>query len=973
MWRYIKRFPLAFLMRGQNQLTRQLYDAGKYEEALGQAMFVESKALDLGENHPEYAWSQQNLAVIYDAIGDDELAEFYYIKAMEIRRTFKGKKHAAYLGSVQNLAVFYFINRKFELAEPLYQICIEGDRDGPEENLSDHAKNLNNLGLIHLSKSNYQAAEVLLKEAVETAHKAFGETDPSYPLFLGNLARLYLAIGSYKQAELLHRQAAEISRVVLGAWDQQYGDYLNRLALVYVAMEDDEQAEPLFHKALEIVRAVLGEKDRLTASIISNLALIRSRRGDYNQAKILFHKALDVYREVSGMNDSDPTIATILNNLANAYSKSGEHHQALPFYQEAIRVLDKIAVAHNVEKDTSLGLNLAVCYAATNQNAGIVDLILQTAKAQSSLIWKIFSMNAERQRSECLVWLESEQNIMLSLLCYACTKSVAVTKIALELVLGRKAIAAEALMAQRDAVFSGKYPHLKSKLRELSQLREQIALKILAGAGQEDSETHNWILADWNNKKDDLESELARQIPEINLEQKLRAIDCKVVAMALPPGSALIEFVRFNVFDFKAVPDRGESLWQPAQYLAFVLRSGKPDDLQMIDLGGAEGIDELIAAFRSEVTGEKEGRGIRDLGFIPNEANEDLYIEQGTLLRLVVFDKLLEAIGGCQQLFIAPDGDLTRLPFEILPTDDGGHLIDKYRMSYLGVGRDLIRFGAASSGQSTAPIVTADPDFDLTDKSSPNQYRNEKSPGRVSRDMGRGKLHFTQLPGTRIEGESIAEMLGVAPMLRGNALESRLKACQSPRILHIATHGFFLQDQQRDFIQQQRDSSVRDFGDKFRIGRFSSSNMENPLLRSGLALAGVNTWLNEGALPEEAEDGILTAEDVTGLDLLATELVVLSACETGLGEVSTGEGVLGLRRAFVLAGAKTLVMSLWKVPDKQTQELMEIFYRKILNGQPRSEALREAQLEIRENNRHPLYWGAFICQGDPNQLSEQIN
>jgi CHAT domain-containing protein len=142
--------------------------------------------------------------------------------------------------------------------------------------------------------------------------------------------------------------------------------------------------------------------------------------------------------------------------------------------------------------------------------------------------------------------------------------------------------------------------------------------------------------------------------------------------------------------------------------------------------------------------------------------------------------------------------------------------------------------------------------------------------------------------------------------------------------------------------------------------------VENPLLRSGLALAGVNTWLRGGSTPPEAEDGILTAEDVSGLDLLDTELVVLSACETGLGEVRTGEGVFGLRRAFVVAGAKTLVMSLWRVPDRQTQELMEDFYRRILMGQACADALREAQLAMKAKCPNPYCWGAFICQGDPH-------
>jgi len=135
-----------------------------------------------------------------------------------------------------------------------------------------------------------------------------------------------------------------------------------------------------------------------------------------------------------------------------------------------------------------------------------------------------------------------------------------------------------------------------------------------------------------------------------------------------------------------------------------------------------------------------------------------------------------------------------------------------------------------------------------------------------------------------------------------------------------------------------------------------------------LALAGANTWLKGQDPPEEAEDGLLTAEDVTGMDLLDTELVVLSACDTGLGEVHIGEGVMGLRRSFMLAGAKTLVMSLWKVPDKETRELMEDFYDRLLDGAPRAEALRKAQLAMKAKHPNPYYWGAFICQGDPSPI-----
>ncbi len=206
----------------------------------------------------------------------------------------------------------------------------------------------------------------------------------------------------------------------------------------------------------------------------------------------------------------------------------------------------------------------------------------------------------------------------------------------------------------------------------------------------------------------------------------------------------------------------------------------------------------------------------------------------------------------------------------------------------------------------------------------------------------------------------------------GQALEGSLKALltpgHAPRMLHLATHGFFLPDQPDDPDADPLALHLDDRGSDA-LGRLSGRRLPNPLLRSGLALAGANTWLQGDELPPEAGDGLLFAEDVTGLDLLNTELVVLSACDTGLGDIHAGEGVFGLRRAFVLAGAKTLVMSLWKVPDQQTQELMVDFYERILRGEGRAEALRGAQLALKQQYPHPRYWGAFICQGNPDPLS----
>jgi CHAT domain-containing protein len=243
-----------------------------------------------------------------------------------------------------------------------------------------------------------------------------------------------------------------------------------------------------------------------------------------------------------------------------------------------------------------------------------------------------------------------------------------------------------------------------------------------------------------------------------------------------------------------------------------------------------------------------------------------------------------------------------------------------------------------------------------------------------SRDLR--QVLFPPLPATGPEVETAAGLIGGQKYLKRQALEGVVKSVTHPKVLYLATHGFVLPDQERIYDKDSmsltsfttRGAGLGKGQDMFDMPG-PGPRIENPMLRCGLALAGANRR-DTAAGREDVDDGILTGMEIAGLDLWGTKLVVLSACQTGLGDVQQGEGVMGLRRAFLLAGARRVLATLWMVPDQQTRELMNDFLTRWKAGKPAVDALREAQISmiarLREDrgHAHPFYWAAFTMTGD---------
>ena len=426
------------------------------------------------------------------------------------------------------------------------------------------------------------------------------------------------------------------------------------------------------------------------------------------------------------------------------------------------------------------------------------------------------------------------------------------------------------------------------------------------------SDARSRAITELERKSDALEGRLSARTAQ--LTRTPAAVSLDAVQGAIPRDAVLIEFFRYRPFDphvTKIVERFG-----PPKYAAFALRrTGGP---VWLELGDAAQIDTRVDELR---------------GSLQNPRRKDVR-ERAEALRTLLTAPLEALAGTAEQVLLAPDGNLNLLPFQALTGVDGRFLIERYRFTYLTSGRDVVM--RTSDVKATRSMVIGNPAFGRATAASRRS---------VSRT-------FVRLPGADREAREVANLVEGALVLRGrDASERNLKAAQSPSVLHIATHGFFLAATGQDAIVGLR--GIRPAGS-------TALASIPPLLRSGLALAGANT-----STPTDSEDGILTASEAAMLDLRGTALVFLSACESGLGVVNAGESVYGLRRAFVIAGAQSQVLTLWQVSDDATRHFVVKFYQKVAKGASRSAALQDAQREAlaNPNRRHPFYWAAFIFSG----------
>ena len=926
---------------------------GKYQQAGELAEKVLSiRRTILGEKNEHYARTLNNLAVLFKLQGLFAKAEQLYKESVAIKKEVLGLNHPDYALTVNNLANLYRSQSLFAKAEPLFMEVMAIRKGVFGEKHPDYAQSLNDLGVLYHLQGLFLQAEPFFKQALAIREKVPGIKHPDYAVSLNNLGELYRSNGMFAKAEPLFKQALAIRKEVLGVKHEDYANSLNSLALLYGAQGLFEKAEGLYKEALAIRKEDLGEKNPNYALTLDNLAALYYSQDFLEQAEALHARALAIRKEVLGT--KHPDYITSLNNLALIYSDRADSPamfvKAEAFLMEAMTINKEVLGKRHPNYASSLN-NLAFLYYRSAQFEKAEPLYREALAIRKEVLGEnhldyVTSLNnlallygsqglvakAEPLFKQAIGIMERQlEETAASQSETGQLAYTARTRFYLNNLLSLKGTnttdlydiafrwrgAVTARQAfSRAAHIINPSPVIRDTLKDLRTVAVQLSNLVHNPPKPGSGVNVIALREELNDRRDNLEKKLGEVSKEFDKYLAYRKLTPAEVQKLLPENAALVDFLAYK-----------------DKIATFVITR---KEIVRVDLMGGSELTELIQDFRNPLS-LKRTRPVQE-----NDESE---------LYKTVWEPLLPHLGDSKLILICPDGPLCQLPFAALRgKDPKKYLIEEVAIAVIPVPRML-------------PVLLA------KDSAKPNTVLSLLAIGDV--DFGPGRS-WDPLAGTKSEIETIENLFrqgkpnaAFKTLTRGNATQATIRnVAGNYRYLHFATHGFFNTATPRLKLEGRGEGLS---------GEQNRMSILNPNLLCGLVCAGANK-------PKLDDDGRLTALEIMDLDLSGVELAVLSACETGLGKIEQGDGVMGLQRAFQLAGVRTTVTSLWKVPDAATSSLMIRFYEnKLMKSMPTLEALREAQLwvlnngvkagilaEEPKNGRRtpPLYWAAFTLAGD---------
>ncbi|CAA7616158.1 tetratricopeptide repeat protein [Magnetospirillum sp. SS-4] len=877
-----------------------------------------------------------DLADVLDDRGDYAAAEAMAREVLEQQTARLGAAHPNTVAALSSLASIYRKQGRLVEAEKAFQDAWERYRKILGENHRSTVIAANNLGEILEKEGIYERAEPFLRGALEGSRKSFGETHPTTMTTMNNLALLYESQGVFDKAEPLYQSVIAVFSKTIGPKHPDTIASTNNLAYLYMLKGEYDRAAAMFRQVHEAWVKAYGPRHQNTLKALNNLARATHRLGKLKEAEPLFNQALAARRAVLGETHID-TLRS-MHDLAALHRSAKRLKEAEDLLRKTLALNESVlGPAHPYTFET---LNTL---AAVQEDKGDAKAAAETRKTtftrRTDFLNRVLYVTGDNAR-EGYVRLHSPELASYVAALSRLDESAA-GRALLEVSLNRKGLLLKVASEIQQITRLSRDPELTRMTEELAEARKRLAALTLSGPTEETKNNHIEVVNKLEEDIDTLQGNLGRASARFQRTVKSIAVDDLV--KALPDDAVLVDFFI-----------HGEDGQQ--KLVAGVLRkdAGVPV-FGLVKFDSLAAIDAAILKYRAEIQNE-------DVDF------DDL-LDIGEEVHKLVWQPLERLLGGRAKVYVVPDGSLNILPIAAMVEKNRKYLIERVDLHVLNSTRDLLPspVKAASGGY----MINAGPDYnteEVVGKETLEKARSRSANPDVMnavRGMSSGMrgLKFDPLPGAEKEGQLIQKTVegqGKATTIysKGAAQEKVLREMsQPPEVLHIATHGFFLKADdtlRKRLLKLQRSS---DFS-------FPPPG-DNPLLRAGLAFAGINS--NAGVLGEidTDNDGVLTALEVLGLDLAGTRLAILSACETGLGEVHEGEGVYGLRRAFQEAGVQSVVSSLWEVSDAGTQTLMAALYKRLLAGKTPHDALREAQLEMLRNPQWsmPYIWSAFFMVG----------
>ena len=858
--------------------------------------------------------AERVVAEAYIASGAYEKAEAPAARALEVARRLPSSDRFA-TEAMLTAARAAAVGARYDAAEQLSNEVLV--RTGGEGAIAGEA--VNALAFIALRRGDNVKAEELLNRALAMKEHLFGPDSPLLVGTLGNLGIIANRRNDYQTAERVFARALALQERATGPNHPEVGRILNNSGLVAWRQKNYPRATELFRRSLAIQEHFYGPDSREVAGALGNLGIMAKETGDYASAETYYQRALTIAEKLYGAEGLEVRVS--VESLGILREDQGNYDGAEPFFQRALAI--ELSLLGPLHPEVARELqNLArLEWARGRPDAALAYMQRETAVDDNQLSLNL-AVGSERQKLAFFGPLMSGLERTVSFYLNRDPEDPAARDLATTMLLRRKGRVFDALADSLGAVRRRSTPEGLALLDQLGEVTSELATLVLNGPQKMTRAEHAARVTSLTERRESLEAELNDRTAGY---ERAAATTLAAVAAAVPADTALVEFVVYAPFDPRTPVEKQDHAVGRRYAVCVIAHGASP---QWKDLGSADEIDAAIAAFRG---------ALRD----PDRADVTAL---GRALDKRIGAPVRALAGGVDRLLVSADGQLNLVPFEALVDERGRFLVQRVGISYLTSGRDLLRLQVPRSGGSPPLIVAAPlygepavPAASSTAKALAPAPKIARRSVTVGRD--RSAVYFAPLVGTQIEARAIHALFPESSVMTGaEATEAAVKRAAAPQILHIATHGFFLEDR---------------------------TAIANPLLRSGLALSGANRK------PTADGDGVLTALEASGMDLWGTRLVTLSACDTGVGEVRNGEGVYGLRRAFFLAGAETVVMSLWPVSDSVTREIMTGYYRGLRDGLGRGEALRRVELAMiaRADRRHPFYWASFVQAGEWANLS----